>query len=120
MPRTILLNGRRLTRTDFHAVVLENHRVGLSPRARLGMQRSRALVEKLIAEKQVVYGVTTGVGSLSTERIDPAKVRDAIEQTHNFMGTAGKVNMSAQDHLGLTVDAFRMLEIKNGDWLLVD
>ena len=23
-------------------------------------------------------------------------------------------------HLGLTVDAFRMLEIKNGDWLLVD
>ncbi|MGA3166558.1 MAG: histidine ammonia-lyase [Terriglobia bacterium] len=76
MPRTILLNGRRLTRTDFYAVVLENHRVGLSRRARLGMQRSRALVEKLIAEKQVVYGVTTGVGSLSTERIDPAQARE--------------------------------------------
>ena len=51
---------------------------------------------------------------------DPKKVRDALEQTRNFIGTAGAVNMSPRDHLGLTVDAFRMLEIKHGDWLLVD
>ena len=51
---------------------------------------------------------------------DPQKIRDALEQTKGFVGTAGLVNMSAQDHLGLTVDAFRMLEVKNGDWLLVD
>ncbi|MGD1155079.1 MAG: histidine ammonia-lyase [Terriglobia bacterium] len=76
MPRTILLDGRQLTRRDFYAVVLRNHRVGLSRRARLAMQRSRAWVEKVIAEKQVVYGVTTGVGSLSTERIDPAEARE--------------------------------------------
>ena len=40
------------------------------------MQKSRAWVEKIIAEKQVVYGVTTGVGSLSTEHIDPAAARE--------------------------------------------
>jgi len=51
---------------------------------------------------------------------DPNKVRDAIEQTKGFMGTAGLVNMSPTDHLGLTVDAFRMLEIENGDWVLVN
>lgn len=51
---------------------------------------------------------------------DPQKIRDALEQTKGFMGTSGLVNMSPQDHLGLTVDAFRMLEVKNGDWLLVD
>jgi branched-chain amino acid transport system substrate-binding protein len=51
---------------------------------------------------------------------DPQKIREALEQTKGFVGTAGLVNMSAQDHLGLTVDAFRMLEVKNGDWLLVD
>jgi branched-chain amino acid transport system substrate-binding protein len=28
------------------------------------------------------------------------------------------VNMSATDHLGLDLSAFRMLEIKNGDWAL--
>jgi histidine ammonia-lyase len=75
MPRIILLDGRRLTRRDFYAVVLRNHHVGLSSRARLAMQRSRGWVEKIIAEKQLVYGVTTGVGSLSTEHIDPAQAR---------------------------------------------
>jgi branched-chain amino acid transport system substrate-binding protein len=27
--------------------------------------------------------------------------------------------MSASDHMGLDLSAFRMLEIKNGDWMLV-
>lgn len=51
---------------------------------------------------------------------DKAKVRDAIEATKNFMGTGGVVNMSATDHLGLDLTAFRMLEIKNGDWSLAN
>ena len=49
---------------------------------------------------------------------DKAKVRDEIEQTKGFMGTGGVVNMSPTDHLGLDLTAFRMLEIKNGDWTL--
>ena len=48
----------------------------------------------------------------------PATVRDEIEKTKGFMGTAGVVNMSATDHMGLDLTAFRMLEIKNGDWSL--
>jgi len=51
---------------------------------------------------------------------DPKKIRDALEKTKGFIGTSGVVNMSPEDHLGLTIDAFRMLEVKNGDWLLVD
>jgi branched-chain amino acid transport system substrate-binding protein len=47
---------------------------------------------------------------------DKAKVRDAIEATKGYIGTGGKVNMSATDHMGLDLSAFRMLEIKNGDW----
>jgi histidine ammonia-lyase len=39
------------------------------------MERSRALVKRLIAGKKIVYGLTTGVGSLSTEHIDPAQAR---------------------------------------------
>ena len=50
---------------------------------------------------------------------DPKKVRDEIEKTKGFVGTAGVVNMSPTDHLGLDLSAFRMLEIKNGDWTLV-
>jgi branched-chain amino acid transport system substrate-binding protein len=51
---------------------------------------------------------------------DKAKVRDEIEKTKGFVGTGGVVNMSAKDHLGLDLSAFRMLEIKNGDWTLAN
>jgi len=51
---------------------------------------------------------------------DRAKVRDAIEQTRGYMGTGGLVNLSPTDHLGLDLSAFRMLEIRNGDWVLAN
>jgi branched-chain amino acid transport system substrate-binding protein len=50
---------------------------------------------------------------------DKAAVRDAIEATKGYVGTGGIVNMSATDHMGLDLSSFRMLEIKNGDWSLV-
>ncbi len=50
---------------------------------------------------------------------DKAKVRDEIEKTKGYIGTGGVVNMSPADHMGLDLSAFRMLEIKNGDWTLV-
>jgi branched-chain amino acid transport system substrate-binding protein len=50
---------------------------------------------------------------------DKAKVRDALESTRAYVGTGGVVNMSATDHMGLDLSAFRMLEIKDGTWTLV-
>lgn len=51
--------------------------------------------------------------------IDKSKVRTAIEQTKGFVGTTGAFNMSATDHMGLDLSAFRMVEIKDGDWQLL-
>ena len=48
---------------------------------------------------------------------DGQKVRDEIEKTKGFVGTGGVVNMSPADHMGLDLSAFRMLEIKKGDWV---
>ncbi|MFP5412761.1 MAG: ABC transporter substrate-binding protein [Gammaproteobacteria bacterium] len=50
---------------------------------------------------------------------DRAKVRDEIEKTKGYVGTGGVVNMSPTDHMGLDLTAFKMLEIRNGDWVLV-
>ncbi len=50
---------------------------------------------------------------------DKARVRDALEGLHGYMGTGGVVNMAPSDHMGLDLTAFRMLEVKNGDWVLV-
>lgn len=63
---------------------------------------------------------------IALEAIDRAnsteaeKIRAEIEKTSGFIGTGGIFNMSAEDHLGLDLSAFRMLEIRNGDWTLVN
>jgi branched-chain amino acid transport system substrate-binding protein len=50
---------------------------------------------------------------------DRARVRDALEGIKGYVGTGGIVNLSATDHMGLDLSAFRMLEIRKGDWTLV-
>jgi branched-chain amino acid transport system substrate-binding protein len=64
-------------------------------------------------------GLMILVGALQRAKsADKAKVREEIEKTKGFIGTGGVVNMSATDHMGLDLTAFRMLEIRNGDWAL--
>lgn len=52
--------------------------------------------------------------------VDKAKVRDAVENTKGFIGTAGVFNMTPEDHMGLTLDAFKMVEIRDGGWKIVE
>ncbi len=51
---------------------------------------------------------------------DPQKIRDAIEAVSGLAGTTGIYSFSPEDHLGLDLSAFRMLEIKGGAWALVE
>lgn len=51
---------------------------------------------------------------------DPQAIRDALEATSGLIGTTGTYSFSPEDHLGLDLSAFRMLEIKDGDWLPVE
>lgn len=51
---------------------------------------------------------------------EPAAIRDAIEATTGLAGTTGVYSFTAEDHLGLDLSAFRMLEIKGGKWTLVE
>ena len=51
---------------------------------------------------------------------EPEAIRDQLEQLTGFMGTGGEFNLSSKDHLGLDLSAFKMLEIKNGDWTIVE
>ncbi|MES9870691.1 MAG: ABC transporter substrate-binding protein [Sedimenticola sp.] len=66
-------------------------------------------------------GLFMALGAIDrADSTDKEKVRAEIEKTTGFVGTGGVFNMSANDHLGLGLDAFRMLEIKNGDWTLAN
>jgi len=46
-------------------------------------------------------------------------VRNALEKTKGFMGTTGQFNLSVTDHMGLNLSAFRMVEVKDGSWVLL-
>lgn len=50
---------------------------------------------------------------------DREKVRAAIENITGLIGTAGTFNFSATDHGGLGLDAFAMLTVKNGEFVLL-
>ena len=51
---------------------------------------------------------------------DREKVRGAIENIKGLIGTAGTFNFSASDHGGLGLDAFAMLTVKNGQFVLLE
>jgi len=51
---------------------------------------------------------------------EPEAIRDALEQTSGLAGTTGIYTMSPEDHLGLDLSAFRMLEVKDGSWSIVE
>jgi branched-chain amino acid transport system substrate-binding protein len=50
---------------------------------------------------------------------DREKVRAAIEGTKGFVGTAGIFSFSPADHNGLGLDAFEMLTVKDGKFVLL-
>lgn len=54
------------------------------------------------------------------ESSDPEDVRDAIEATQGLVGTTGIYTFSPEDHLGLDLSAFRLLEIRDGKWTIID
>jgi branched-chain amino acid transport system substrate-binding protein len=49
---------------------------------------------------------------------DGEKLRTAIEQTKGYVGVTGAFNLSATDHMGLDLSAFRMLQVKGSDWVV--
>ncbi|RAU21168.1 ABC transporter substrate-binding protein [Paramagnetospirillum kuznetsovii] len=52
--------------------------------------------------------------------VDKEKVRDEIEKTSGYVGTGGMVSMTPTDHMGLSLSAFHMVEIRKGEWVLSD
>jgi histidine ammonia-lyase len=69
------LTGNDLTLEQLYAVVFAHAEVSLAAEARVRMEASRGVIERLLASGAVVYGVNTGFGELATARISPEKLR---------------------------------------------
>ena len=85
----------------------------------------KAYKERYKTEPSTFGGYALDALNLSVDAIkraggtDREKVRAALESTKGFVGTTGVFNMSPLDHMGLDLSAFRMVEVKNGDWQLL-
>ncbi|KPP98257.1 ABC transporter substrate-binding protein [Marinobacter sp. HL-58] len=51
---------------------------------------------------------------------DPEAVREALENIKGYVGVTGEFNMSPEDHNGLDAESFRILEVQNGEWKLIN
>jgi len=70
------LDGQRLSLARIAAAASGQESVSLSNSARQRVEKSRLIVEKIVAEGRTVYGVNTGFGRLSDMRIDKAELRE--------------------------------------------
>src|SRR5580698_4894441 len=70
----IQIDGEQLDFAQLYRVVFDRARVELAPQARTRMLASRAVIERLIASDQAVYGVNTGFGKMASVRISREQI----------------------------------------------
>src|SRR5438270_4154156 len=85
-PLPVTLDGRSLSPSDVVAVARRGERVSLGPQGKTRLRQARNLVDRLVSDDRVVYGLTTGVGALKNVRIPPADTRQL--QRNLFMSHA--------------------------------
>ncbi len=69
------LAGQQLSLAEIADVAHGNIRVTISPGALPRMNAARALIERIVAGNEVVYGVNTGFGKLADIHIAPTELR---------------------------------------------
>jgi histidine ammonia-lyase len=69
----VVLTGADLTIGDVEAVARQGVAATLDIHARERMQEAREVIEALLAEGALVYGVTTGFGDLASTFVEPAR-----------------------------------------------
>jgi histidine ammonia-lyase len=63
--RPLLIDGESLSLDNVHEVAFDRRPVALDPEAAKKMSLSRKVVEAIVREDRIVYGVSTGFGKLS-------------------------------------------------------
>ncbi len=72
----VRLSGAELTVADVEAVAQGQRGATLAPEARARVAEARAVIDRLVTDGEVVYGVTTGFGALATTYIPSDHARE--------------------------------------------
>lgn len=112
LPGTALLVGELLPENDPQKAVVEAYKTEFETAYNVPVSTFGGYAADAFA---ILIDAIKRAGST-----EPEAIRDAIEATAGLAGTTGVVTMTADDHLGLDLSAFKMLEIKGGAWTLVE
>ena len=85
MKKTITITGEDLCIHDFIKVARHKYKASLSEEAKQRIKSSRETVEKILERNEIVYGLTTGFGSLAKVKISPkdtAKLQENLATSH--------------------------------------
>src|SRR5438034_4115194 len=85
--KALHINGNDLTLEAVREVSVERRPVLLDPDAREAVNRARAIVDSVVAQNQLSYAITTGVGKLSDVRIPGDQIRELqvnLVRSHAF------------------------------------
>ncbi|HEL9633853.1 TPA: histidine ammonia-lyase [Streptococcus suis] len=86
MTKPLVLDGKSLTLEDVIAVARDGQQCLISEEAKADVLASRQIVDDIVREEKVVYGVTTGFGSLCNVSIpteDTIQLQENLIRTHS-------------------------------------
>ncbi|XP_039617195.1 histidine ammonia-lyase [Polypterus senegalus] len=129
----IFLDGKSLATTDLVSLGRGLYKIKLSPEAEKKIAESRELLENIIAENKVVYGITTGFGKFARTVIPTSKLKELQEnliRSHSAgvgkplspersrMLFALRINVLAKGYSGISLNTLhQMIEAFNASCL---
>ncbi|MGA2667422.1 MAG: aromatic amino acid ammonia-lyase [Ignavibacteria bacterium] len=72
----VIITGNNLTIEDVYNVALNNEKVELHPEAIERLKNCRSFIEKKIEQREIMYGVNTGIGEFSEIVLTDEQVKD--------------------------------------------
>ena len=94
----VQIDGKKLRIEDVHEVARNHDRVKLAAAARKAVLKCRKTVEELVAEGQLIYGVTTGIGELARVHVPPEVGRE-LQKRIVFSHSAGVGKFFEEDEV---------------------
>jgi len=108
----ILLGFDNMTIEDLVTIARDGAGVQLTEASKKRIARTRKLIEKLVQEEKVIYGVTTGFGALSDVTI--SKKDSGQLQTNILMSHAAGVGNPLKEEIVRAIMALRIKDLARG------
>ncbi|WP_304421940.1 aromatic amino acid lyase, partial [uncultured Clostridium sp.] len=121
---TLILKGKDLTIQDIKTFLEEDRQISISEEALINVRKSRETVERIINNKETVYGITTGFGLFSDVLIEQEKYNDlqinlirshscgvgkAFPDNVSLVMMILRLNTMLKGHSGVTEDLVNLL-----------